>query len=216
MKYNGYTAVNVQFCGAFCPEINEKENLVGALSTIKQHRTSLGGKAMKKIFVIMLALTLLFALSACGEKEIKGEIYNAGNVSALVPEGWMAFPTTDLFDEYEGEHNPNDFTIAKGAKTAFDLFSKSNLKITFTPSDVTMLPADKDWYDNTADVESFTTGDRTWKGFSGTSLDEKMIVIWTQEGAQLQVTIWPELGGSKLSLDDPEVLAILKSITVTE
>ena len=72
---------------------------------------------MKKVFVLMLALMIcLTFLAGCGSKEpaatdsqdtnaqaaqteISGDVFDAGEVSALVPAGWKAFAVPDVFSE---------------------------------------------------------------------------------------------------------------------
>ena len=76
-------------------------------------------KNIQKSFLLILALAMLLALTACGggtpedPSEVKGETFDAGNISALAPKGWKAFPVSDLFDEYEGDNNPNSMQICK-------------------------------------------------------------------------------------------------------
>ena len=64
---------------------------------------------MKKNIVSILVAVLFTAIlvgcsggsSATDPADIKGETFDGGNVSALVPDGWMGFHGTDYFDEYE-------------------------------------------------------------------------------------------------------------------
>ena len=75
---------------------------------------------MKKFLAILLVLTMALCLFACGGEEtgtpdnndkenvggeenndggnaeVKGETYSTGSFSALVPEGWKAFPVSDI------------------------------------------------------------------------------------------------------------------------
>jgi len=71
---------------------------------------------MKKILVFMLVIVMSLTLFVgCGgdnsgdnnDGTIKGEIYDAGNVSAFVPEGWKAFPVMDVFAEEEDATDPD-------------------------------------------------------------------------------------------------------------
>ena len=79
---------------------------------------------MKKNIVSILVAVLLTAIlagcsggpAATDPADIKGETFDGGNVSALVPDGWMGFHGTDYFDEYEEGYDPNVIQIYKGAK----------------------------------------------------------------------------------------------------
>ena len=110
-------------------------------------------KNIQKSFLLILALAMLLALTACGggtpedPSEVKGETFDAGNISALAPKGWKAFPVSDLFDEYEGDNNPNSMQICKDADDEWDLLSKPYIMITYYDPETSFLSA-KDWYDD--------------------------------------------------------------------
>lgn len=92
---------------------------------------------MKKNIVFMLVSVLLTAiLVGCSSTpagtdpgDITGETFDGGNISALVPDGWMGFHGTDYFEGYEEGYDPNVIQIAKGAKSEWDLFSKPYIMI---------------------------------------------------------------------------------------
>ena len=177
---------------------------------------------LKKVMALLLAFVLCTVmLAGCGGDkeeapktvdEVKGETYDAGNVSALVPTGWKAFPVSDLFDSYDGEYDPTALQICKGGDSEWDLFSKPYVQINYYP-DNTMYTDMKDFYDDTADLEPIQAGGYTWNGFTGTSLDTPIAVIWTTGDVQLQVTM--SLGeDDPITPTDADVLAILGSIVI--
>lgn len=180
---------------------------------------------MKKAFVFLLAMLIcLAAFTGCGAKgsatnvaqspkEVKGETFDGGNLSALVPDGWMAFHGGDVFGDYEEGYNPNVIQVCKGAKNEWDLFSKPYIQINYYGADTTMMAPDKDWYDNTADLDPMKLGDYTWNGFTGISADYPTAILWTEDGGdQFQISIWLEMEDGKISLDDADVQAIIASI----
>ena len=183
---------------------------------------------MKKGFVILSVLMLATVIFAgctaapasnggAGTAQTSGETFDAGNVNALVPEGWMAFTASDLLDEYEGDTNTNSFSIYKGAQYEFDQLTKPGLQITYYDKDTTMMEPWKDLYEDTEDISPFTLGAYTWEGFTGKSSDYPIAVLWTEDGdEQFQVNIWLENGGQKLTLEDADVQAILTSISPTK
>ena len=134
---------------------------------------------MKKLIALLLtAVSLTVILAGCSKgsaptkpEDVKGETFEGGNISALVPEGWMAFHGTDYFDEYEEGYDPNVIQVCKGAKTEWDLLSKPYVMMTYFSPDNPMYEPSKDYYDEGADLEPITLGDYTWKGFTAKSLD---------------------------------------------
>lgn len=176
-------------------------------------------KTMKKALLLLLTLALCASvLAGCGGKtpetpeEVKGETYDAGDFTVLVPDGWKEFPVSDMFDEYDGDYDPTALQICKGGDSEWDLFSKPYVQINYYP-DNTMYTDTKDFYNDTADLEPIQAGGYTWNGFTGTSLDTPMAVIWTTGDVQLQVTM--SLGeDDPITATDADVLAILGSIVI--
>ena len=89
------------------------------------------------LFAVVLLIAALLAGCSGGKTpapatpdEVKGETFDAGQVSALVPEGWKAFPSPDLFDEYDGDNDPTALSIYKGAQNDFDQLTKPGITIT--------------------------------------------------------------------------------------
>jgi predicted small lipoprotein YifL len=187
-------------------------------------------KKMKKVFVLMLALMICLAfLAGCGSKEpaatdsqdtnaqaaqteISGDVFDAGEVSALVPAGWKAFAVSNIFSEEENATDPTAMQICKDAKEEWDLFSKPYLQINYYGADTSM-EIYKDWYDDTEDLEPIKLDNYTWNGFTGKSMDYPVAVLWAEDGDdQFQVTIMLEMDDGKISVDDADVKAILASI----
>lgn len=146
-------------------------------------------------------------------EDVGGELYDAGNVTVLVPEGWKAFPDVDVFAEEEGALNPDVLNVSKGGETEFDLFSKPYVRITYFGPSVTMMKPDKEWYDNPEDVAPFTTGDHAWYGFTCESLGVPLAVLWCEEGNhQYQATLTLGSGSDTISHENTDVRAILASV----
>ena len=85
----------------------------------------------KNIVSILIAVLLTAILVGCSgapapadPEDITGETFDGGNISALVPDGWMGFHGVDYFEEYEEGYDPNVIQIAKGAESEWDLLSK--------------------------------------------------------------------------------------------
>ena len=176
---------------------------------------------MKKNIVSILVAVLLTAIlagcsggpAATDPADIKGETFEGGNISALVPDGWMGFHGVDFFDEYEEGYDPNVIQIYKG----WDQLSKPYVMMTYFSPDNPMYEPSKDYYDEGADLEPITLGDYTWKGFTAKSLDTPIAMLWTGEygEGQIQLMICLE-NGEKISLDDVDVQAIIASINISK
>ena len=76
-----------------------------------------------KLALVLVGLLMLSLCTACGAKgknqdptKITGEVFDAGNVSAMAPKGWKAFPVSDVFDAYEGDNNPNSILPLQGCQ----------------------------------------------------------------------------------------------------
>jgi len=196
---------------------------------------------MKKILILVLAMLMVVSLFAgCGDKKVDepaktddtaadapaddaadapavtGEVYDAGNVSAIVPEGWKAFPVMDVFAEEEDATDPDGIQIGKGAETEWDLFSQPYVLINYYGPDTTMMAPDKEWYDEAEDIAPFTAGGYTWEGFTAKSFDLPIAMVWTDagDGNEYQVSIWLQLeeGGDSISVTDADVQAIIASV----
>jgi len=170
------------------------------------------------VLTLMLGISLLVGCGGGGGSagSVSGEVYDAGNVSALVPKGWKVYPIVDVFDDYDGEYDPNGLSINKGAKGAFDQLTTPGLQIKWYASgDGPNNEYSKAFYDDVEDLAPMTIGSRTWKGFTAVSIGYPLALLWTEEGDIFQVTVWLENGGKKISLDDADVRAILESIQAT-
>ena len=188
---------------------------------------------MKKLIALLLALSMVVCFAACGGNEnneqkndgqnagnnepaaeITGETYDAGNVSVLVPDGWKAFPVSDMWSDEENATNPDQVNVVKGGETDFDLLTKPYIQIVhYEPG--SMITPSKEYYENAADVESITAGGLTWEGFSGEGLlGDTLIVMWTTnaDGHQFQLNIFNKTDAAEFALTDADVLAILGSI----
>ena len=178
---------------------------------------------MKKIIAVLLAVLMVGSLAGCGgsapatAEEVKGTVTNAGKFSMLVPDGWLGIPTSDLFDEYEGDTDPTTYSAYKGAKKELDAFSKPGVQVKYYPPETSYWSA-KGWYDDAKDIDPITVGGRTWIRYTCSSLDYPLCIWETGEdgGDQFVITEWLDNGdkSDKLTPDDVEVQAIAASITL--
>ena len=145
--------------------------------------------------------------------EIAGERYDAGNVTVLVPEGWKAFPETDVFAEEDGVMNPDVLNVSKGGETESDLFTKPYVRINYFGPSIQMGNPDASWYEDVKDIAPFTAGDHQWVGFTCESLGTELAILWCEEGSiQYQASITLGSGAEAISHEDADVQAILASV----
>ena len=178
-------------------------------------------KMLHSVLAVILALTMAFALSACGDKnggssapaapeEVKGETLADGNISVLVPDGWMGWYGPDIFQEYvELGYDPNAIQLAKDAKSEMDFLSNNNIQINYSEDGRQRLGT----MEGATDIEPFTAGGRTWTGYIYESAGLKNASLVSEDN-QFSVAIGLERGDKKITLDDPDFLAILESIQV--
>lgn len=181
---------------------------------------------MKKMLAMILAMSMCAAtIAGCGGSkdkepasvdEVKGEVFDAGSVSALVPEGWVAYPVADMWAEEADTMDPTRIQICKDAESEMDMFTKPYVDITYYDEDSIMMEPSSDWYEDVEDLEPMTLGGKTWNGFKATGLvgDYKFALLWTGEadGDQYQVTVWLDASEGSVNIDDADVQAILDSI----
>ena len=181
---------------------------------------------MKKLLAIGMVLVMSVAmLTGCGDKGgdkkadagVKGEVYDAGNVDVFVPEGWMAIPVSDIWAEEENAVDPDQIQVYKGAESEWDILTCPGVDVVYYDEKTDMMKPSSDWYDEAKDIEPITAGDKTWEGFTGTSFEAPLAILWTGEagGDQFQVTVWLETDEATIALDDADFLAILEGVTAS-
>ena len=190
---------------------------------------------MKKIIAFILAAFMCISLlTACGEgnnnngnnananqetnadnngADVTGETFDAGDVSCVVPSGWKAFPSKDMFAK-DDSNDPGIINVCKGAETETDMLTKPYIRINYYGPSTIMMEPSKDYYDNAADLDDMTIGDYTWHAFSCDSMGYKYYMLWTgaDDGDQFSVSVLYESTGGSIKLEDADVQAIIASI----
>lgn len=199
--------------------------------------------ATKKLLALALTLLLVIGLFAgCGGKDepsnnqetaenvqttdanndaaaaaASGTTYDTGKFKAPVPAGWKEFPQKDVFSDDDNALDDTALSIGKGATDDWDLYSKPYVYIRYNgPSGILMEP-DRDFYDNVVDLGTITTGRHTWAAFSGESIGTPLTILYEDLGdVQLQVTVYTEMSGGTITLEDADVQQILAGIEITD
>jgi len=180
------------------------------------------------IFVIVLCTAMLVG---CREKpspngpvdeEITGEIYDTGEVQALVPSGWAAFPVPDVFADEPGSVKSSCFHMIKGGERERDIHAKPYIHLERCQPGAQSTEPDPEFFRNVTDVETLYLGSHSWSGYicedlhgNKRSVVGRMAILWTEDsGIRYEALIRLEFSGQKekISLEDREVQAILSSV----
>ncbi len=189
---------------------------------------------MKKISVLLLGLVMVICLAACGGggsgtettaaeggSAVKGETVDVGAFEVLVPEGWMAFPQSDMFGEKDADGNYPQLTDAygmiKGGSSEFDAFTKPTVYVYYYETSAEdQLGSTKIWYDDAEDIKVTVNGTEC-PGFAADSMGYKYQIVFipVSDAACIQVNIPTDMDGKAgVSADDADVMAIMESIKV--
>ena len=146
-----------------------------------------------------------------GVSDMKTDLFDSGCFRIFVPDGWMAFCGINS----ECRTTPKKVHIFKNAKIETDIFTHAGITICFFgKQDIYISP--RIFYDNIADIESFTLGLYTWNGYTCTSLGYPYTMLEAKhDGCVFQVMILMKNGEYEISLHDTDVQNILKSLTQT-
>jgi len=141
------------------------------------------------------------------------EYYDTGSFKVPVPAGWKAFPQTDVFSD-ANSMDPNVINVVKGGQSDLDMLTKPMIRFDYYGPDRIMmgLPTLKDFYSDSTDAEPLQCGPYTWKGFT-TEEYSKMAIMAAEDGDyQYQASIYLEVEGQTISLEDADVQAILAGV----
>ena len=155
--------------------------------------------------------------------EITGEIYDTGELRALVPDGWAAFPIPDVFADAPDAVKTSCFHIIKGGVSDRDIHAKPYIRLECLEPDAQIADPDPALDKNVEDVGPLNLGGYSWNGYVfedcfggyGKPVVGKMAVLWTEAGStRYEAVIRLEFNGQKekISLEDDDVQAILASV----
>lgn len=196
---------------------------------------------MKKIFILFVVM-LVFTVGSPGccsdnpvntgelteePTEVEGVFYDTGEFRALVPNGWMAFPISNVFAEESGAVKTSCFYIIKDGTSDRDVSSKPYIRLEYCGPDTRMTEPDDALLTNVEEVTPMQLGEHSWSGFTGEdrfgSYGKKVIgriaCLWAEEGEiQFEADIRLEFNGQKqkISLEDKDLQAILASVELSD
>ena len=135
-------------------------------------------------------------------------VFSSGRFSVTVPEGWMAFCTSDS----DGKPTPKKAHIYKGISFQTDIFTHVGITVCFFDRDDYRLST-KRFYDNIEDIEPFSLGPYIWNGYRCTSFGYPYTMLEAErDGYVFQVMILMKNGEHEISLGDIDVKTIIGSL----
>lgn len=144
-----------------------------------------------------------------GLNGMKLDLFDGGHFVIVVPPAWKAFSGIDS----EGRTTSKKVHIFKDIQIETDIFTHVGLTICFFGKDDYYI-SPKGFYDNVVDIEPFTLGTYTWTGYTCDSFGAPYTMLETEKnGCVFQVMLLTKNGEHEISLNDPEVVDILKSLT---
>ena len=143
-----------------------------------------------------------------GLNEMKLDLFDSGHFVIVVPPSWKAFCGIDS----ECRTTSKKVHIFKDIKIETDIFTHVGLTICFFGKDDYYI-SPKGFYDNVVDIEPFTLGAYKWNGYTCESFGTPYTMLETEKnGCVFQVMILTKNGEYEISLNDPDVESILKSL----
>lgn len=128
-------------------------------------------------------------------------VYETELLSVEVPKGWK------FVDKPE---NPESAYIYKNEVEGAQ---SPAVVIDYCDPDTEMI-SPREVYKDAKDIDPVKIGDYTWEGFTAESAGYPITVLTIKEPHQLQVVLFNEVEGQKISLEDDDVQAIIQSITI--
>lgn len=173
-------------------------------------------KKTYRIVALIFVIALIPFLSSCNKdskdseegkkagqtsEKRQNDVYETKLLSVEVPKGWKSI---------DNQEKADSAYIYKGDKEATE---SPAVVITYCDPDTQML-SPKEMYKDAKDIDPVKIGDYTWEGFTAESFDYPITVLLLKEPHQLQVLLFNEVEGQKISLEDDDVQAIIRSITI--
>ncbi len=166
--------------------------------------------------------------TAAEDTSVSGEVFDVGEFTVLVPDGWMALPQTDMFGEKDDDGNypidPASFGLIKDGTSEYDAFSKPTIYIYKNSGDAaSQAEMNASFYDETSDIDVTINGTKcaAFEAKSSSYSDEdkfyvyNMVFYQVDDDTYFQFNIPIDMIDFKgVSIDDADVQAIMESVAV--
>jgi len=146
-------------------------------------------------------------------------VHHTGEFAVLIPDGWSAVPEKDPFSDPPNAEKTNCLSIIKGGTTEQDLHSNLYVRLNYYKPGEAVPEPPTETCKNIEEMEPLALGQYTWYGFTADELQGravlgKVAVLWTDtDEGNFVASCWLERAREKITLDDEQLQAILKSVT---
>ena len=188
-------------------------------------------KILNKTMAVILAFGIAVGLGGCRDISqsseinetsvdkstvtIKGKEIEAGNVSAICPDGWKSVGVPDYSASDADTLSTDKLRFINGGSSAEDATSYPTIEISCYNADYEEEDPEN-VYGSVTEIESFSTGNYTWEGYTGTSLGVSFTHLSTTDGSHKYIVMLYELSnignGEDAAVSDSDVQGILASI----
>ncbi len=163
-------------------------------------------KSIKKLLVLLCGIAVIFTTGGCGAKE---KTYDAGRISALVPEGWTAVSRDKIVD-------PDKCIYLLKSSTQSDMGQVPAVYITYgVPGD--MMMSSHDVYPEAEDLEDIDAAGYHWIRYVVTGDYGQTTLLETEGDYGLcQISVLNRLKNVEktIALEDDDVQSIINSIVL--
>ncbi len=130
--------------------------------------------------------------------------YSDGVLRLQVPERWQAVAGT----------SPGKVHVYKDLEAPEQVFSRAGITVCVHPNK-NWYHSSRGFYDNVVDIAPLEIGTRNWQGYNCTSLGYPYTMLETEDGAaMLQVMVLLRNGEYAISMEDPDVLAVIANLEI--
>ena len=163
------------------------------------------------------------------EAAVSGETVDVGDFTVLVPNGWMKFPQTDMWAEKDEDGNAPLRTDAYGmiqnGKNEWDAFTNPTVYVYYYHETSAKDQGESSlWFYEQSEEIEVTVGGKScaaWKVVSEALSEDgdddiyQLIFLPVTETSCFQITVPVSISGKDLiTFEDPDVMAIMESLTV--
>lgn len=177
---------------------------------------------LRRILAVTMMIAVTAGFTACGGgggngggadvSKVKGETYDTGVFSVLVPEGWQARDVL-IGDEVDSKQ----LRLIKGTESEADMLLGPYMTITSYKDGTVSSAMDQVQYygGDKEQLDPVEAGDYTWDAAQAGSDPYINIFMSASEPYKYEIMMLPKSGDKEVTLKDADVLAILGSLKDT-
>ena len=152
------------------------------------------------------------------EMEVTGEMTDAGQITALCPDGWSSIGYPDLDAVDSNTFLGSGLRFVKGGSSKKDILTNPYIDIRYYNSEDDVPDIDENqWYNDVAPTGEMVFGSNTWEGYTATSMGKSFVYLETKgDGPKFTAYLYTQDGTENaVSTNSLDVQAILGSVAVS-